>query len=140
MNQVSGGSRHAQGGKVILVRQNSLCWILKEENIPVNRWKYSKNVASQSYYEMQEVLPEEQSKSSIVKFAKTFQIFDLVLRREMISNQPSKLSDLPTFANTGKDLCWSAKVLTQRCSEKGERCSEKLSIVRGKTPLLESLF
>ena len=34
---------------------------------------------------MQEVLLEEQSKSNIVKFAKTFQIFDQVLKQEVIS-------------------------------------------------------
>ena len=35
--------------------------------------------------DMQEKLPEEQSKSSIVKFAKTFQMFDQVLKQEVIS-------------------------------------------------------
>ena len=73
------------GWEVILASYNSLYWILKEENIPVSRPKYYKNVASQGLFDMQEVLPEEQSKSNIVKFVKTLQIFDQVLRPEMIS-------------------------------------------------------
>ena len=51
----------------------------------MNHRKDYKNVASQSLYDMHETLSEEQSKSNIVKFAKMFQIFDQVLRREMIS-------------------------------------------------------
>ena len=60
---------------------------------------------------MQEKLPEEQSKSSIVKFAKTFQIFDQVLKQEVISYQPPKLSNLPTFESTAKQMCWSVVLI-----------------------------
>ena len=118
MNQVGGGSRYAQGEKVTVVSQNNLCWILNGENITVNHRKYYQAVASQNLYclychevctclYMQQVLPEEQAISNSLKFAKTFQIFDQALRREIIANQPSKLSDLSTFDNTGKHLCRS---------------------------------
>ena len=45
----------------------------------------SSEVLQDCLSDMQEVLPEEQSKSNIVKFAKTFQIFDQVLKQEVIS-------------------------------------------------------
>ena len=65
--------------------QNSLSWILKEENFPVNHRKYYENVASQSFYALQEVLLEKHSKSNPVKFTRMFQIFDQVIGRELIS-------------------------------------------------------
>ena len=45
----------------------------------------SSEVLQDCLSDMQEVLPEEQSKSNIVKFAKTFQIFDQVIKQEVIS-------------------------------------------------------
>ena len=64
-----------------------------------------RNHFSESSEVRQEEFPEEQSKSNIMKFAKTFQIFDQVLKQEVISYQPQKLSNLPTFESTAKQMC-----------------------------------
>ena len=50
-----------------------------------NHFSESSEVLQECLSDMQEKLPEEQSKSNIVKFAKTFQIFDQVLKQEVIS-------------------------------------------------------
>ena len=50
-----------------------------------NHFSESSVVLQECLSDMQEKLPEEQSKSNIVKFAKTFQIFDQVLKQEVIS-------------------------------------------------------
>ena len=50
-----------------------------------NHFSVSSEVLQECLSDMQEVLPEEQSKSNIVKLAKTFQIFDQVLKQEEIS-------------------------------------------------------
>ena len=50
-----------------------------------NHFSASSEILQECLSDMQEVLPEEESKSNIVKLAKTFRIFDQVLKQKEIS-------------------------------------------------------
>ena len=50
-----------------------------------NHFSASSEILQECLSDIQEVLPEEESKSNIVKLAKTFQIFDQVLKQKEIS-------------------------------------------------------